>query len=221
MRGVSAAALFLLFQRLKFNALLETLRTMRPGWFAAAILANGLAFVPATWRWHLVLRLTGNAVHPSATARLSLIGHFFYLILFGAAGGDTAKAALYARWFRLPFASILATAPLDRFLGFGGLVCFTTIALLLASVTGAFKTIGSIAFNWHKSWWLVLLLVILAILWLAKRSRSESGWVTRERAGAGRQPICSALRGSPSRGCCAACWCRWLLVPCWRLTCRP
>src|SRR5438045_2526181 len=96
---VTAAALGLVLQRLKVEALLEAFRTLHWGWFAGAILLYGTAFLFATWRWHLVLRLTGTSVHPGATARLTLIGHFFYNILFGAVGGDTAKSVVYARWF--------------------------------------------------------------------------------------------------------------------------
>src|SRR2546425_7521485 len=80
---VTVAALFLVFRRVNFPALEQALQTMRPGWFVAAICMFGFVLLVSAWRWHLVLRLTGQAVHPAATARLTLIGHFFYTILFG------------------------------------------------------------------------------------------------------------------------------------------
>jgi rSAM/selenodomain-associated transferase 2 len=173
---VSAAALFLLFQRLKFQALLETFRTMRPGWFVAAVAANGLAFVPAAWRWHLVLRLTRLSIHPGVTWRLSLIGHLFYMVLFGAAGGDTAKAALYSKWYRMPLASVLATAPLDRFLGFVGLIFFAGVVLIWAGLAGAFGRVQEVAMDWRGGWWLLLVPLGGLGLWMAKRSAAQSAW---------------------------------------------
>src|SRR5438034_5575898 len=104
---VTGAALTLVLRSIDFTALRHAFQTMQPAWFASALLLYGLAFIPAAWRWHLVLRLTGNSVHPAATARLTRIGHFLYVLLFGAAGGDAAKSALYARWFRLPVPEVL------------------------------------------------------------------------------------------------------------------
>src|SRR6266404_945472 len=126
--AITAAALGVVLHRLRLEALVTAFRNMRWGWFMGAVLLYGTAFLPASWRWHLVLRLTGTAVHPGATARLTLIGHFFYNLLFGAVGGDTAKSALYARWYgwRLPI--ILATIPIDRLLGLAGLLVLASVS---------------------------------------------------------------------------------------------
>src|SRR3982750_3547604 len=86
--AITAAALFFVLPRIDRQALKSTVATMHPAWFAGAVALYGLLFVPAAWRWHLALRLNGNSVHFGATTRLSLIGHFFYTVLFGAAGGD-------------------------------------------------------------------------------------------------------------------------------------
>jgi len=45
-------------------------------------------------------------------------GHFFFVVLFGAAAGDVAKSAVYARWYQFRMAEVLAAAPLDRFFGY-------------------------------------------------------------------------------------------------------
>src|SRR5215475_15918204 len=97
---------------------------MRPGWFIAALVLYGLLFIPAAVRWHLVLKLSNTAIRPTVTFRYTLIGHFFYTLLFGAIGGDGAKTALYARRFDIPFRRLLATAPVDRFLGLGSSIVF-------------------------------------------------------------------------------------------------
>src|SRR5438128_362206 len=92
---VAAIAIFLVVRRIHATALAETFRSAKPGWFLAAFLLYGFLFLPAAWRWHLALRLSESAVNFAASLRLSLIGHFFYTILFGAAGGDAAKSLLY------------------------------------------------------------------------------------------------------------------------------
>jgi rSAM/selenodomain-associated transferase 2 len=161
---------------------MDAFRAMRPGWFVFGIALYGLLFIPASWRWHLALRQTGCAVHPGATARLCLIGHFFYTILFGAAGGDTAKSAFYARWYRLPLAKVLAAAPLDRLMGCAGLILFAGLVLLLAIVGGAFSSLKGIALRWPSGWLFAAMFVfILALLALAK-SKGKSVWVKFSKA---------------------------------------
>src|ERR1043166_7434977 len=150
--GITGTALYLVFRRLNIDELADTFRRMRWGWFIGAVALYGALFLPAAWRWHIVLRLTGHAVHPGATTRLSLIGHFFYTMLLGVFGGDSAKSAVYARWYRFPLAEILATAPLDRLLGFAGLVVFGVIALTEAAFAGAFSRVKGFSLQWHSTW---------------------------------------------------------------------
>src|SRR5256885_595336 len=67
-----AAAFFFVLHHVNAAAMIEALRTMRPGWFVAAIGLYGLLFLPAAWRWHLALRLAGNAVSFALTLRVAL-----------------------------------------------------------------------------------------------------------------------------------------------------
>ncbi len=181
--AVTAAGLYLVFRRLKFAALAETLGRMRPGWFIAGILLYGLLFVPACLRWRLLLRLIGTDLPTGPLARVYLIGHFFYVVLFGAVGGDTARSALCARWYRLPLASILATAPLDRLLGFMGLVAFGGTAFGIAYASGG---LSRLVFSFQPpGWWIFL---IVAVIFLA-------GWfVWRTVAGRSLKQFWEALR---------------------------
>src|SRR5581483_7370635 len=84
---VAVLAIGLLLHRLHPGALAEALHHTRPGWVLVATVLYGLLFLPAAWRWHLALRLSRSEVNFGVTARVSLIGHFFYTIFFGAAGG--------------------------------------------------------------------------------------------------------------------------------------
>lgn len=171
--AVSALALYFVFRRLNPGNLIETFRTMRPGWFIAGITVYGLLFVPAVIRWHLVLRMMGFAVGPGPTARAYLAGHFFYVLLFGAAGGDSARSLYYARWHQYSAAGVLATAPLDRLLGAMGLAVFAVLALMLQIAAGGFGNLRNLKL--HVPWWWAGVLLTLGLLiWLSWRSRAES-----------------------------------------------
>jgi uncharacterized membrane protein YbhN (UPF0104 family) len=165
---VTGTALFLVFRRLNLETLMQTFRRMDWRWFLGAVTLYGALFLPAAWRWHIVLRLTGQAVGFCTTARVSLIGHFFYTVLLGVFGGDAAKAIIYARWYRFPVTDVLATAPLDRLLGSVGMLLFAMITLGAAIATGAFKHAGSISLRSPGAWGLIFLTVI-AVLVLASR----------------------------------------------------
>src|SRR5437016_1262278 len=129
---VTGIILFLIFRQIGSTAFLGALRQTQPLWVVLALLAYGLAIWLVSLRWHLALHLTDRAIHLSASSRLFLIGHFFYVVLFGAAGGDLAKSAVYARYYRFGIPEVVAAAPLDRVFGFGGNVL---LACVIAAIT--------------------------------------------------------------------------------------
>lgn len=157
---VTLTALFLVFRRIHLQSLEQVLQTMNPRWFAASILLYGLVFVPAAVRWHIALDLSESAVNYPTSLRLSVIGHFFYTIFFGAAGGDTAKSALYSRLYGKPLSGILAASSLDRVLGFGGLLLFGSGAIAVGLAHGAIRDLGSISIRWPW-WWLIVAVALV------------------------------------------------------------
>jgi uncharacterized membrane protein YbhN (UPF0104 family) len=172
--AVTIVALVLVFRHIPAGTLLQTLRGMRVGWFIGAVLLYGIMFLPAAWRWHLALRMNDSVINPSATIRFSIIGHFFYLVLFGGAGGDAAKSAMYARRYKLPLPKILAAVSLDRLMGSGALVVIAAIAFGITGAHGGFAGNKSISIS-HSAWWLLLLLpIVVVVLVLLKRSHHES-----------------------------------------------
>jgi len=175
--AMAATALFLVIRRVQPGPLLEALRGAKPGYVLAAVVLYGFLFLPAAWRWQLALRLNGNATGFGAITRISLIGHFFYTIFFGAAGGDAAKSMLYARWYKLSLPEILAAASLDRLMGFGGLIVFAGTAFIVAAVHDGFSHLKSLSFH-GPAWWLLLavVLVIAGLLVALKRSPARSFW---------------------------------------------
>jgi uncharacterized membrane protein YbhN (UPF0104 family) len=170
----TAVALFLVLHRVDPREMLAVLRTMRPGWFVAAIALYGFLFVPAAWRWHLALRLAGNAVSFAITLRVALIGHFFYTILFGAVGGDTARSALYARQQKLPMTEILAASSLDRLMGCAGLIGFVSLAFGIAAAHHAADQIHAAGTLPSRGWLVALGVIIVAVMAVLSRSSAES-----------------------------------------------
>jgi hypothetical protein len=171
---VTVVALFLVLRRIPAASLLETIGHMRVGWFIAAVLLYGIMFLPAAWRWHLALRMNDCIVNKSATVRFTIIGHFFYLLLFGGAGGDAAKATVYGRRFGLPVSKTLASVSLDRLMGSGALLVAAAIGFGITGAHGGFGENKSVSISRH-AWWLLLLLPIIAtVLVFFKRSHHES-----------------------------------------------
>ena len=170
---LTALALFLVFRKIPAGTLLKTLRGMRVGWFIGALILYGLMFLPAARRWQLALRVNDSVVSPAATINFSIIGHFFYLLLFGGAGGDTAKAAVYARRYGLPFPKTLASVSLDRLMGSGALLVVAGIAFAIAGANGGFGGVKSFSVR-GSAWWLLLLLPAVAfVLIFLRRSRHQ------------------------------------------------
>jgi uncharacterized membrane protein YbhN (UPF0104 family) len=172
--AVTAVAMFFVFRRIPVGNLLDTLRGMKVGWFIGSVIIYGILFLPAAWRWHLALRLNDAVIGTSATIRFTIIGHFFYLLLFGGAGGDAAKATVYARRYGFPVPKILASVSLDRLMGSGALVVVAAIGFAITGAHGGFGGNKSFAIS-QSAWWLLLLLPsIIVALVLLKRSHRES-----------------------------------------------
>ena len=117
---ISVVLLTAIVNRLDLPILWEVIREADWGGLLVAISVFGLGILFGAWRWHLMLRLGGNVVHPGATLRGTMMGHCFHTFVFGAAGGDVLKSGVYARWYGLKMSEVLAAAPLDRFIALGG-----------------------------------------------------------------------------------------------------
>jgi rSAM/selenodomain-associated transferase 2 len=174
---VTVAALAVVFSRIDLQALGRVLLKTHLGWYLTATLAFGLALLCAAWRWHLMLRLTGAAVHLLASVRVYFIGQALGIVLLGPAGGDLAKSAVYARWFRQGLPQIFAAAPLDRLLGLGGLALFCLPAIALAAAKGVFTNNPNLKISIPYPWLAaaaVCGVIGLVIAW-RWRPKSDSG----------------------------------------------
>jgi rSAM/selenodomain-associated transferase 2 len=176
--------LYFIFRKIDLDGFLTSLQRMRLSWFLGAFLAYGVALWLGSIRWHIALRLTRTAVHPSVSARLFLIGHFFFVALFGAAGGDVAKSALYARWYGFALPEVIAAAPLDRGLGLAGPLLLMGMLCGMAAASGGFEALPRLDLEVPGIWVLIALsmgtLVLLATLFW--KPRGESSWARTIRA---------------------------------------
>jgi rSAM/selenodomain-associated transferase 2 len=182
--AITVALLYFIFRRVDYHGLLAALLELKPVWFVLAFAAYGLAMILGGLRWHLALHVTDTVTHLGASCRLFLIGHFFFVALFGAAGGDAAKSAVYARWYGFDLARVIAAAPLDRVLGIAGPTLLMGLLLGIAGATGGFEPIRNLNFDWPGTWILVACGVgfsalVAVVLW---RPRGESSWARVARA---------------------------------------
>ncbi|HTD87495.1 MAG TPA: TIGR04283 family arsenosugar biosynthesis glycosyltransferase, partial [Candidatus Binatia bacterium] len=129
---------------------------------------------------HYALRLTHAASHFLASCRMYLVGHFLFLVLFGAAGGDLAKSAVYSRWFRFGMPEVLAAAPFDRLLGVFGAALLALGVVASSLLTGTWAHIERLPLRMTGVWAVAMIsavgLVVFGIVVLRPKGQ---GFVTR------------------------------------------
>jgi rSAM/selenodomain-associated transferase 2 len=190
----TAVLLVVIFRRIEINSILASISRTNPIWVLAGAAFYGFAILCCGFRWHLSLKLTNRSLHPSASCRLVYIGHFFVTALCGAAGGDFAKSAVYARWYRFGLPEVVAAAPLDRTMGFGGTVALGAIVLTCAVLTGSFARLGSLDIPKPGVWALVsavaiTLVVVGVIFWHPKGESSIARTIRAFRTGSARMVV--------------------------------
>lgn len=199
--AATVALLWLIFRKIEFRTLGESLERTSLLWSSLAFLVYGVALAFQANRWHLALLAVNRAVHPMASWRLAMIGHFFFTVFFGMAGGDAAKSAFHARWFRFPLPEVLAAAPLDRGLSLAGAILLAVFTWALAAVSGGLDSLGNVPFQ-SPGFWVVLGIVLIsaAVIGVTFWQPSGEGALVRLiralRAGGGRLLRSPKMTGS-------------------------
>src|SRR5687767_9230832 len=164
---VTLALLWVVFRRIDLDTLRVSLGRISWSWFALGFVAYGVAMLFGSLRLHIAFRLTNAASHFLASCRIFLVGHFLFLVLFGAAGGDLAKSAVYSRWFRCGMPEVLAAAPFDRLLGLCSAMVLVIGVLAFALATGSFAEIERMPLGMTGVWAVgmvaAMVLVVLGI----------------------------------------------------------
>ena len=88
-----------------------------PAWIAAALALTFAALCAGVVRWHVLLRRMGLPTPFSRTFRGYFIGQFFNAFLFGACGGDLARAVFAAHDHSEKRAEAVTSVFLDRAIG--------------------------------------------------------------------------------------------------------
>ena len=165
---VSAGLLWFALRDMHVKVVWQAMRQV-DGWaFVAAIFVYWIALLLAAYVWHVALRGVGCAAHPLATNRFALIGHFFFVALFGAVGCDLAKSSVYARWFRFGLPEVLAAAPLERGLRGVGALLLGVLVVIIGALSGGAAIFSRLRLN-LSPWWLALIVLIGAGLFIAGR----------------------------------------------------
>lgn len=176
--ALTGAMLAFIFSRIDHDALRDSLSHVRVKWFALAFAMYGFALLLGGLRWHVTLHSIRCAIHVAASVRLAFLGHFFFLILFGAAAGDVAKAALYARWYRFRVPELAASTPIDRALGAVAAIAVGATAVAIGFLSGGFENLTHARIRVSTNWIIIaaavaLTLVLTLILW---KPVGESWW---------------------------------------------
>ena len=97
--AIGLALIFLLLRAIGLADIRSSLAPLRahPAPVASALALTFLALFAGAIRWHFILRTLGLPAAFSATFRAFFVGQFFNAFLFGACGGDLARAVLAAR----------------------------------------------------------------------------------------------------------------------------
>jgi len=161
---VTLGLLVIVYRRIDLDLLRSALRHLKWGWFALGFAGYGVALMLGGLRSHIALRLTHTASHFLASCRTFLVGHFLFLVLFGAAGGDLAKSAVYCRWYGFGIPEVIAAAPFDRLLGVCGAILLSFGALLLAFATGSVAQIRNMPMGAAGVWGAAMLGLIVLIV---------------------------------------------------------
>ncbi len=131
--SISGGLLTILFSRLDFEVLRQTLSNLNISVMTVGVFMFGLFILLGSLRWRVALQASVLQVPFPTLLRAALIGHLFNMAFFGPVGGDLAKTAAYARWHNYGMPELLATAVADRsfsVLGSFFLVLFTLIVFL-------------------------------------------------------------------------------------------
>lgn len=168
---ISLLLLAVLLRRVDPALLRQSLaRTSATGWLVS-FAAFGLTTAGMSLRWHLMAREAGIVVHPLASWRLCTMGHFFNTLLFGPVGGDTAKTALYHRYFAMPVGRIVTACVFDRILGLLSSVLMGLMLLPWVGFSASRARLPQLEFRlraWHLG---AVLAVAAAAFWWRRQAK--------------------------------------------------
>lgn len=130
--AIGLALIAILVRFIGWRALQSAIAPVRehPAWIAAALGLTFLGLLAGVVRWHAILRTLGLPTGFARTFRGFFIGQFFNAFLFGACGGDLARAIFAAHDHAEKRAEAVTSVFLDRAIGLVITLLFGCIMLL-------------------------------------------------------------------------------------------
>ena len=179
---VTTGFLWFVLRDLHIGEVWGVMRRTNPWAFLAALVTYQVALILAAYVWHVTLRAVRCAAHVMATNRFALIGHFFFVALFGAFGCDLAKSGVYARWYRFGLPEVLAAAPLERGLrGIGSLI-LGVIVIAMGAFSGGGKILSRLRLSFSPVWAMAVLGACAVLIVLARYCKpTGEGFIARLR----------------------------------------
>jgi hypothetical protein len=153
--------------KLDFTPLLENPVMWEAG---AGVLSIALYLYLQVFRWRAVLRMQGVRTTKWEALKLSWIGHFFSLVLPGAAGGEAARGYYIFKRARASRFAAVSTVVVDRGMGLYSLFIFGAAAALIDPGLLSFEGRASETFLALMAAPFLAITLGLALLPLAARS---------------------------------------------------
>ena len=129
--GISAVLLYLIFLKIPFSEVSQTLLKVQWGFLVLALLFFTISKVLAAYRLQYFWRSIGVHFSHSYNLKLYLLGMFYNLFLPGGIGGDAYKGYAVKKAYKTPTKKILGVLLLDRL---SGLLLLCVFSALLAAL---------------------------------------------------------------------------------------
>jgi glycosyltransferase 2 family protein len=154
-------------------ALLTSLRSIDPKWFAISVFAVGGIILLGAVRWRALLKAAGLDLSLSRAMEISFVAHFFNSLMLGTVGGDVMKAYYAARETHHRKNEAVVTVLVDRVIGLWAMLVFAS--LMIAPNLELFRESGL-----RKITALILLMTISAtvFVFVAFRGGISKRWTS-------------------------------------------
>ena len=114
---ISIGLITLVFSQLDWRAIRELVKTIRPVYFASAILFFLVSQIISVFRFNIFIRKIGVRLTFEANSKLYLLGMFYNFFLPGGVGGDAYKAFALSKSHKKSLKKVGQIVFVERFLG--------------------------------------------------------------------------------------------------------
>lgn len=145
--GISAVLLYLIFLKIPFSEVSQTLLKAQWGFLVLALLFFTISKALAAYRLQYFWRAIGLHFSHSYNLKLYLLGMFYNLFLPGGIGGDAYKGYVVKKAYKTPTKKIFGVLLVDRLSGLLLLCVFSTLlaAMGVHEILSPFKYLFVVA----------------------------------------------------------------------------